>query len=66
MLGKQSTSSNTPLKCVELSVDLRLQDPIKGNPQKVSLGMKYLLDIFLSMANALLVPQTYYARQKLA
>ena len=39
MLGKQSTSIYTPLKCVELSVDLRLQDlPHKGQPSKGELG----------------------------
>ena len=30
---------------------------IRGNPQKVSLGMKYLSDIFISMVNELLVPK---------
>ena len=39
--------------------------PIRGNPQKVSLGMKYLSYIFLSMANELLIQNTYYPRQKL-
>ena len=31
--------------------------PIRGNPQKVSLGMTYLSYIFLSMTNELLVPK---------
>ena len=39
--------------------------PIRGNPQKVSLGMKYLSYIFAGMANEFLAPKTNYARQEL-
>ena len=39
--------------------------PIRGNPQKVSLGMKYLSYIFLSMANELLIPKNLLSQTEI-